>query len=204
MKKCSRCKHILSIDNFSKDKGQKSGLKPECNKCRNDFYLKNIDKRKKYLLDNHEEICFKAKERYNKNRRREIDRVLKYNKDNWNKILEYNRKYYDKKIKNNIFHKLNRSIRTKMVRTLHNGSKNRQKWELLVGYTVQDLKKHLEKQFKNGMTWDNYGKWHIDHIKPISKFKYNNPVDIDFKECWSLSNLQPLWAKENISKGASF
>ncbi len=71
----------------------------------------------------------------------------------------------------------------------------------MVGYTTEELKEHLETQFKKGMAWDNYGKkWHIDHIIPRSKFNYIYYDDIDFKRCWALTNLQPLWAKENIQK----
>ncbi len=73
-------------------------------------------------------------------------------------------------------------------------------WESLVGYTLKDLRCHLEKQFIKGMTWENYGKWHIDHKIPISFFVFNSPDDAEFKYCWSLDNLQPLWAKDNISK----
>jgi hypothetical protein len=52
------------------------------------------------------------------------------------------------------------------------------------------------------MTWGNYGQWHVDHKIPISAFNYETPDDIDFKRCWALKNLRPMWAKENISKGA--
>ena len=75
----------------------------------------------------------------------------------------------------------------------------------ILGFTLQELKVHLEKQFKEGMTWENHNKygWHIDHIKPVSMFKYSSENDEQFKECWKLSNLQPLWWKDNLSKGGS-
>ena len=61
---------------------------------------------------------------------------------------------------------------------------------------------HLEKQFTDGMTWEKFlrGEIWMDHIKPISKFNYVSSEDIEFKECWSLNNLQPLWAKDNRRK----
>jgi len=59
----------------------------------------------------------------------------------------------------------------------------------------------LESKFKNGMSWKNYGKWHIDHAIPDIRFRYKSPEDEEFKKCWALNNLQPLWAKENIRKG---
>ena len=80
--------------------------------------------------------------------------------------------------------------------------KNGRHWETLVGYTVKNLIKHIEKQFTNGMTWANYGEWHIDHIIPIRGFHFTSPDDIDFKRYWALSNLQPLWAKDNLSKAS--
>jgi hypothetical protein len=86
------------------------------------------------------------------------------------------------------------------IRMSLNGTKGFRSWESLVGYTLKDLIKHLERRFKIGMTWENYGKWHIDHVIPQSAFHYTTPDDIDFKRCWSLSNLQPLWANENVAK----
>lgn len=71
----------------------------------------------------------------------------------------------------------------------------------ILGYSVDDLKNRLESLFVDGMNWDNMGKWHIDHILPDCMFGYKSVNDIDFKKCWSLDNLQPLWAEDNLSKG---
>jgi hypothetical protein len=70
--------------------------------------------------------------------------------------------------------------------------------------SIPELKVHIEKQWLPGMSWDNWGygkgKWHIDHIIPRSAFNFATPSDPGFKECWSLGNLQPLWARDNIAK----
>jgi hypothetical protein len=71
-------------------------------------------------------------------------------------------------------------------------------------YSIEQLKSHLESKFQLGMTWDNYGQWHIDHIKPESWFKYDSIDDESFKKCWSLDNLQPMWAIENIKKSNKY
>jgi hypothetical protein len=85
-----------------------------------------------------------------------------------------------------------------------NGKKNGEHWESIIGYTAKDLMKHLENQFKDGMSWSNYGgtigMWSIDHIIPVSAFNFVSKYDIDFKKCWSLTNLAPMWVKDNSKK----
>lgn len=72
-------------------------------------------------------------------------------------------------------------------------------------WSIEELMKHLESKFVEGMSWDNYGSmWHVDHIVPDSWFQYSSVKDEEFKRCWSLSNLQPLWADKNYSKGDRF
>ena len=72
----------------------------------------------------------------------------------------------------------------------------------LIGTSMDNLVQHLKKQFKPGMTVKNYGLWHIDHIKPISKFNLQN--DDDLKKCFNYKNLQPLWAIDNLKKGNKY
>ena len=72
----------------------------------------------------------------------------------------------------------------------------------LLGYTVDDLKAHLERQFTKGMSWGNIGDWEVDHIVPVSSFNITSADDEDFKACWALSNLRPVWRSVNRSKGA--
>lgn len=69
----------------------------------------------------------------------------------------------------------------------------------LLGCTVEECRKHLESQFSDGMSWDNYGEWHIDHIVPLARFSFDS--DEDFRRAFHFTNLQPLWARENLSKG---
>ncbi len=92
------------------------------------------------------------------------------------------------------------------MRTLIRDSLRRQKggasWVEMVDFTVAQLKDHIERQFLPGMSWANRKKWHIDHIRPVASFNYDGPEHPDFKACWSLTNLRPMWAKANQSKGA--
>jgi len=113
-------------------------------------------------------------------------------------------KYYRERKQADPKLKLNSITSTAIYQSLkrRGGGKNGSHWETLVGYTIDDLKKHLEKQFTGGMTWDNYGRggWNIDHIIPISKWNFTSPAHDDFNKCWELKNLQPLWEVENIRK----
>jgi hypothetical protein len=74
-----------------------------------------------------------------------------------------------------------------------------------LGYAIEELRKHLEKQFDDKMAWGNYGSyWGIDHKKPISLFNFSDINDKEFKLCWKLTNLQPLEKLENIHKSNKF
>lgn len=102
--------------------------------------------------------------------------------------------------RSNAMYRVNEAMSQNVKRQLRNG-KETKSWRVLVDYTPSELCKHLESQFIEGMSWENYGEWHIDHIIPVSAFNFSTPQDIDFRRCWSLKNLRPLWARENISKG---
>lgn len=87
--------------------------------------------------------------------------------------------------------------------SLH-GNKAGRSWETLVGYTLPQLKAHLESLFTEGMTWELFmqGKIHIDHIFPLSRLIFESAEDPTFKYAWSLGNLQPLWADANRRKNS--
>jgi hypothetical protein len=98
------------------------------------------------------------------------------------------------------FYRINKLMSNRINQLIKD--KNNQSWISIVDYTIAELKNHLENKFRDGMTWKNYGKyWHIDHVKPVSHFKFSSKHDPEFKECWRLENLQPLLAFENLSKG---
>jgi hypothetical protein len=97
--------------------------------------------------------------------------------------------------------RLNQRISSWIHRTI-GSQKGGQSWTLLVGYSGVELRAHLERQFKKGMTWRDRSKWHIDHIIPLSSFNFTSPDDPEFKAAWALTNLRPLWAADNIAKGA--
>jgi hypothetical protein len=84
-----------------------------------------------------------------------------------------------------------------------NGDKGGRRWESLLGYTREQLVVHLERQFTKGMTWDNMGGehgWQLDHIIPRASFTFSTADDPEFKACWALTNLRPLWRVDNLTK----
>ena len=84
-----------------------------------------------------------------------------------------------------------------------NGSKARRRVFALLGYSAQELRDHIESLFLPGLSWGNYGSaWHLDHKIPLVAHNYTSADHLDFRRAWALSNLQPLWASDNISKGA--
>lgn len=170
------------------------------------WYLDNLGKatqyNKDYYAQNKEKINEINKKWREKNKDKEYEDHKKWRANNKTLLKEQSRRANDKK-RSTTNGKLNCNMSCAIYLSIVRGSKNHKKWESLVGYTVDDLKKHLEKQFKHGMSWDNYGQWHIDHKIPLSAFNFQIPSDIDFKKAWSLKNLQPLWAVENIKKGAN-
>ncbi|HMN14543.1 MAG TPA: HNH endonuclease signature motif containing protein [Bellilinea sp.] len=100
--------------------------------------------------------------------------------------------------------RIENSMRVGMHRGLTKGAKAGRRTFAILGYSVEELQRHLESHFQPGMSWSNYGKggWEIDHIIPLSAHNYETPDDIDFKRAWALSNLKPLWASDNRKKHA--
>jgi hypothetical protein len=96
---------------------------------------------------------------------------------------------------------LNSQMSSGISKSLGKGVKAGRTWQSLAGYTAEQLMRHLERQFVEGMTWENRGAdWHIDHIIPLSSFKFSCAEDREFKAAWCLSNLRPLWAQDNLEK----
>lgn len=97
----------------------------------------------------------------------------------------------------NLYHKIKASMHKHLKSNLPS-----RKWSKHLGYSMSELKQHLERQFTKGMTWENKGKWHIDHITPASSFNFSSANDKEFHACFGLHNLRPMWGRENIQKGA--
>lgn len=188
---CCRCHKEKIINEFHKDSSKPCGYSYACKMCVNEtvkvaYNKKPKKERLKYYYTNKEKCLAKSKEYKNKN---------------FLARREYMRNYERKKMKEDPAYMLRKYIGGR-VRSAIKAQKAQKKDNLLelcgAGYNA--IREHLENLFKPGMSWDNHGQWHIDHIIPISKFDLTNPDEIK-KACY-YKNLQPLWAHENLSKGS--
>jgi len=114
---------------------------------------------------------------------------------------EYMRNYVADRAASDVGFKLKAALRARVrAAVTRGGGEKSHKTMQLVGCSVPHLRQHLEAQFTEGMTWDNHGEWHIDHVKPCASFDLTDAEQQ--RECFNYTNLQPLWAKDNLSKGA--
>jgi hypothetical protein len=209
VKKCSTCDLLKSESEFYKSKSKKDGLHSQCKACEaikvHQRYLKTKDKAAENLKNWRE----KNRDRYNAwsrnwratRKEKENAACRNYYQQNKAKIIERTVRNIKAQRMCNVRTRITHGFSTRMYQALKK-RKNGHSWENIIGYTLKDLMSTLETKFQPGMTWKNYGRygWHIDHIIPICRFNYTSFEDKEFKECWDLNNLQPLWATENLSK----
>jgi hypothetical protein len=158
---------------------------------------------KKYYLKNKDKMNENSKnwKKNNKERNREHNRKnlkIRYYK-NRKKIIERNVEYERKKLKTDINFILRKRLRARLKAALKGKSRSKSTMELLGVPHIDFLKTWLECKFKEGMTWENRHLWHIDHVLPCSSFDLTKAEEQ--AKCFHYTNLQPLWASENLSKG---
>lgn len=190
----------------SKEKRRANDLK---NRQRNlvyrrKYYSKNkeiiLDQNKSYRIRNKEKVA-ESRKIYAKNNSRYISMYKKeYAKKNKVKINEYHRLYRNKRRLTDIKFHLTEMLRTRLNHAVRRKTKLGSSIKDM-GCTIEELKKYIESKFVKGMNWSNRGKWHLDHIFPISKFDLTNRKQ--FLKAVHYTNLQPLWAKDNRKKSDS-
>lgn len=202
-KKCSKCQTVKNICDFHKWKYGTDGYRRECKECRRletkSYYQKNKEQIKSTVSLYRKNNPKKIKELKEKIYKRDKEKILLSNKiyrdNNKEKRNEYNRK---RKLTDPIFklkHLMNSRMRVFMKS--HNITKNNKTFEI-IGCSPSVLKEYIENKFQSGMSWDNQGEWHIDHIIPLSSGKTEKEI---LMLC-HYTNLQPLWAIDNIKKGS--
>ena len=165
-----------------------------CNKKYNTEHNERIKKDKKIYR---QENIIKIKEYDKIYRENHKEEKIKYRQDHRKQAREYSNEYLNKKYKEDTNFKIKTNLRNRLYQALKKNFKSGHTLELL-GCSIKFLREHLEKQFKVGMNWDNYGLWHIDHIRPCASFDFSKPEEQ--ARCFNYTNLRPLWAKENLEK----
>lgn len=203
MKNCKKCNETKSLIEFPKESRSKDGHRTICKDCTN---LIN----KKYRDENNESFNSRRRDYYQENlthlRNQKKSNAIKYKPQ---KAI-YDKKYRsDNKVsiakyklnweRNNMTpeRKIKRNLRRRVHHALNGLNKSASTFELL-GCNIDEFKTYLENQFTEGMSWDNYGNWHIDHIKPCYTFDLNIPQQQ--LDCFHYSNQRPLWAIDNLSR----
>ena len=183
MKWCKKCSQALPQEEFSKNQYK---CKSCSKKATESWKEKNPEYHQAYRDNNKEKRA-----KYN----------AEWFKNNRDKANATKRKWRARQRENNPEFNIANSLRCRMHGTIIKGYKSKSTIELL-GCSISECKHHLESLFQEKMSWDNYGEWHIDHIKPCSSFDLTDPEQQ--AECFHYTNLQPLWAVDNIKKGDFF
>lgn len=176
---CAKCLKKLNKSSFESSRSR------HCIPCKKETSSKYYRKNRKIQLK-------KAKEYYKKH----SEKIQEYRKNNRDKMREYVRNRF----KTDPLFKLSIKLRNRLNDFIKNNGKKfgKRKTQKYLGCSIEELKIYLEKQFQPGMNWESHGKWHIDHIIPLSSAKTEEDL---YKLC-HYSNLQPLWAVDNLKKGA--
>jgi hypothetical protein len=223
MRICSKCHTEKPDMSFGKDRTKKSGTKSQCKDCINaqrrvdqptvkPGYLlcKQCNTEKEATLEYFYQRGLEVKGRISRCKKCSIAATKQYRKDNpdvskeykkSNKFKESRRRYESNKRKNNLNYRLTKVLRNRLFAALKGRAKKSTTFELL-GCTIDEFRDHISAQFIGTMSWKNYGDWHIDHIKPCAAF--NLECLEEQQKCFHYSNMQPLWAEDNLRKSDTY
>lgn len=208
IRKCTKCneeKHA-NLDNFPPHKLGKHGLHSLCIPCKkmNDTERRNRPDQKarqKEWRDRNKDKIREYNFKYRADGYVSTENVNRWRMNNLEHAKAMEASRARKRRATVPWYNLKTRMSARISGMLKNGKESKRTFDIL-GYTSQELCDHIEKQFVKGMGWHNMSEWEIDHIIPVSHFKADDMDSDDFKACWALSNLRPMWKKDNRSKGA--
>jgi len=196
IKVCRVCNKEKKVTEFHQRKNSIDGYRNDCKDCLNKKCLENPNRKlnkKNYYNSNAEKIKEKSRKWIQENKELSKESRRKYQKDNKDKRNKYSKDRYD----SDPIYKLTLNCRGIILKAFkRKGWGKNSKTKDLIGCSFEELKVYLENLFIEGMTWENHGEWHIDHKIPLSWAKDES----ELVKLFHFSNLQPLWAKDNLSK----
>jgi hypothetical protein len=165
-------------------------------KWHEEYRAKNKEKISLYRQEHQEHLNELARIRYAKNK----DKHREYRQQNKERLNEHNKKWQKKARKTNSLFRIKSLFRSAVLQSFKRIGLNKPtNTEKLMGCTAEEAKAHIESLFQEGMTWENYGEWHIDHIRPVCTF-----TEVDIHLMNNIKNLQPLWAEDNFKKSSKY
>ena len=186
---------MLKMKNITTKNTQELSQKEKRNAQARARYAANPDKYRnaaKSLYAKNKEMAAAKVREWRKNNKEKVNEMAKLWRENnpeaYKKIKKRERSTPERKLRQAVYHAFTRIRKNKPTDT-----------QTLLGCTWEEAKAHFESLFQEGMSWDNHGEWHIDHIRPVASF---NEDEIHLMN--HISNLQPLWAEDNLSKGDKF
>ena len=192
----------MTRDFFWKKRGNFTAVCVTCSKEMNKLrYSQNRDcfllQKREYTLKNKDIIKIRNQKQYLKNREQRLEYQKNYNKENKEILRPKMAARAIKKYHSDIFYKIKSNLSIRMRKFF---KKNGSRTVDFIGCSIDELKCHLESKFQDGMSWDNYGLhgWHVDHIRPCTSFDLSKREEQE--KCFHYTNLQPLWAIDNIKK----
>lgn len=214
MKSCARsnCKQLnpQPIEQFGNDKTRSDGKFPHCKSCVKEYRELHKEKRnqqKRIWAEKNREYTREYSKQYykdhqsqyqdyrNNDKRKEY--LRNYQIEHKEQLNKQRSEYRQNRIKIDINYKLSLALRKRFYMALKNNLKGGSAVKDL-GCSIPEFKNYIESKFQLGMTWDNWGEWHLDHIKPLSHFNLNDPNEV--KIVCHYTNFQPLWAQDNLKK----
>lgn len=208
MKQCIQCNEVKSYDFFQIAKVNKDGYTGRCKSCIAEYNKKKyeINKKhykkimKKYREENKEKLKEINKKYYEENKKEIKQKQKKYYEENKEKVNEYKKEWEKERRKTDNIYRFKCNVRNNVFKSFKRGTnqfRKEAKTEKILGCTIEEFRIYIESKFKKGMTFENYGEWHLDHIVPVFVAKNEDEV---VKLC-HYTNYQPLWAEDNLSKG---
>ena len=206
-KTCTKCLTSKHVESFGVDVRYAGGHKNWCKQCckehRASHYLANKERIRKQNSEwhqaNKERVAEYGRQYYAENKEWVTKRIKAARERNPELYKEINRRNRANRLATRPELRIHSRISSQLKYCIPTGKGGRATQEL-IGYPTSELRDHLEKQFLKGMSFENFGKWHIDHIIPVSSFDLT--TDEGIRAAWAITNLRPLWAKDNIKKGA--